>query len=44
MAGISTNRTNITLPADVSSEIMQKTQEQSAVMTLETRSRYPIRL
>lgn len=34
MAGISTNRTNITLPADVSSEIMQKTQEQSAVMTL----------
>ena len=34
MAGISTNRTNITLPQDVSSEIMQKTQEQSAVMTL----------
>lgn len=34
MAGISTNRTNITLPADVSGEIQQKTQEQSAVMSL----------
>ena len=34
MAGINTNRTNITLPSDVSGEILQKTQEQSAVMTL----------
>lgn len=34
MAGISTNRTNITLPGDVSSEIIQKTQEESAVMRL----------
>jgi len=34
MAGIPTNRTNITLPAEVSQEIMQKTQEQSAVMQL----------
>jgi HK97 family phage major capsid protein len=34
MSGISTNRTNITLPTEISSEIMQKTQEQSAVMSL----------
>ena len=34
MAGISTNRTNITLPNDISAEILQKTQEESAVMTL----------
>ena len=34
MSGISTNRTNITLPADVSQEIMQKTQQASAVMQL----------
>lgn len=34
MAGIATNRTNITLPNEVSAEIIQKTQEQSAVMTL----------
>ncbi len=34
MSGISTNRTNITLPIDVSSEIIQKTQEESAVMRL----------
>lgn len=34
MSGISTNRTNVTLPQDVSAEIMQKTQEQSAVMSL----------
>lgn len=32
MSGIATNRTNITLPTDVSGEIMQKVQEQSAVM------------
>lgn len=34
MAGIATNRTNIALPTDISSEIIQKTQEQSAVMQL----------
>ena len=34
MSGISTNRSNITLPADVSQEIMQKTQQASAVMQL----------
>lgn len=34
MSGISTNRTNITLPADVSQEIMQKTQSASAIMQL----------
>ena len=32
MSGISTNRTNITLPADISQEILQKTQSASAVM------------
>lgn len=34
MSGISTNRTNITLPADVSQEIMQKTQQGSAIMQI----------
>ena len=34
MSGISTNRTNITLPAEVSQEILQKTQTASAVMRL----------
>ena len=34
MSGISTNRTNITLPAEVSQEILQKTQSASAVMQL----------
>jgi len=34
MAGIPTNRTNIALPTDVSQEILAKTQEASAVMTL----------
>lgn len=33
-SGTPTNRTNITLPADVSQEILQKTQEESAVMSL----------
>ena len=32
--GTATNRTNITLPPDVSNEILQKTQEASAVMSL----------
>ena len=34
MSGISTNRTNITLPAEVSREILQKTQQNSAIMRL----------
>ena len=34
MSGISTNRSNITLPADISAEIIQKTQDASAVMQL----------
>ena len=34
MSGISTNRTNITLPAEVSAEILQKTQSASAIMQL----------
>lgn len=34
MAGIPTNRTNITLPTEVSAEIIQKTQGASAVMQL----------
>lgn len=34
MSGISTNRTNITLPADVSAEILAKTQGESAIMQL----------
>lgn len=34
MSGISTNRTDITLPSDVSAEILQKVQEESAVMRL----------
>lgn len=34
MSGISTNRSNITLPADISQEILQKTQSASAIMQL----------
>ena len=34
MAGINTNRSNISLPLEVSSEIIQKTQETSAIMRL----------
>lgn len=34
MSGIPTNRSNISLPSDVSSEIISKTQESSAVMQL----------
>ena len=33
-SGIATNRTNIDLPVSVSNEIMQKTQESSAIMSL----------
>lgn len=41
MSGISTNRSNITLPQEVSREIMQKTQEGSAVMRLARRQQLP---
>lgn len=41
MSGVSTNRTNITLPADVSQEILQKTQEDSAIMKLARRVALP---
>lgn len=34
MAGISTNRTNVALPTELSAEIIQKTQDASAVMQL----------
>ena len=34
MSGVNTNRTNISLPTDVASEVIQKTQEGSAVMRL----------
>ena len=34
MPGISTNRSNITLPPDISQEILQKTQSASAIMRL----------
>ena len=34
MSGINTNRTNISLPTSIASEIIQKTQEDSAVMKL----------
>lgn len=37
MAGINTNRTNITLPTEVSAEIIQKAQDSSAVMQLARR-------
>jgi len=41
MSGISTNRTDITLPTDVSREIMQKTQNSSAIMRLARRIALP---
>lgn len=34
MSGISTNRSDITLPSEISSEILQKTQQSSAIMQL----------
>jgi HK97 family phage major capsid protein len=34
MSGINTNRTNITLPAEISAEIIAKVQEESAIMRL----------
>ena len=41
MSGINTNRTNITLPTSVSSMILQKTQEDSAIMKLATKIDLP---
>jgi len=41
MSGINTNRTNITLPTSVSSMILQKTQEDSAVMKLAQKINLP---
>lgn len=41
MSGISTNRTNVVLPTELSAEIIQKTQEQSAVMRLARRIDLP---
>lgn len=41
MSGIQTNRTNIALPTSVASEIIQKTQEQSAIMRLATKVDLP---
>lgn len=41
MSGISTNRTNITLPGEISAEIIQKTQEESAIMRLARQVRLP---
>ena len=39
MSGISTNRTDIALPTEVSSEILTKTQEGSAIMRLARQDR-----
>ena len=41
MSGISTNRSNITLPTEVSAEIIQKTQDASAIMQLARRIALP---
>lgn len=41
MSGISTNRTDIALPTEVSSEILTKTQEGSAIMRLARQIRLP---
>ena len=41
MSGTATNRTNITLPVDVSQEILQKTQEGSAIMRLANKITLP---
>lgn len=41
MSGIQTNRTNIALPTSVASEIIQKAQEQSAIMRLATKVDLP---
>ena len=41
MAGVSTNRTNINLPPEVAAEILAKTQEASAVMSLARQIQLP---
>ena len=41
MSGIPTNRTNISLPTAVAQQIIQKTQEDSAVMQLATQIQLP---
>ena len=41
MSGINTNRSNVSLPADVSQEILQKTQQASAVMQLSNQIALP---
>lgn len=41
MSGISTNRSNISLPTDIAQEVMQKTQEASAIMRLARRINLP---
>ena len=41
MSGINTNRSNIALPTDVATEIIQKTQEASAVMQLARQIKLP---
>ena len=41
MAGIDTNRTTIALPAEVSREILQKTQQASAVMSMARQTTLP---
>lgn len=41
MSGISTNRTDISLPTSIASQIIQKTQEESAVMRLATQIALP---
>lgn len=41
MSGINTNRSNITLPTSISNQIIQKAQEESAVMRLATQISLP---
>ena len=41
MSGINTNRSNISLPIDVATDIIQKTQESSAIMRLATKVTLP---
>ena len=41
MSGVATNRTNISLPGSVASEIIQKTQDDSAIMKLATKIDLP---
>ena len=41
MSGINTNRSNISLPTDIANEVMQKTQDASAIMRLARRVNLP---